>query len=115
MPADLSHLTGLSERISGEVIRPGDTRYARARADAIWNGAVGRRPALIVRPTSDDDVATTVRHVRDHGLHLPIRGGGHGFAGHAVADDAVMLDLSRLNRVRVDPAERRATVGAGTT
>jgi FAD/FMN-containing dehydrogenase len=113
-PDDISIAT-LRQRIAGEVLGPADEGFGQARAAAIFNGDIRRQPALIVRPTSTEEVAQTVLWVREQGADLTVRGGGHSGAGTAVADGAVMLDLSRLDGVRVDPEARRVHVGGGAT
>ena len=113
MALDDSAITRFRETLAGEVLRPTDAGFPVARAEAIWNGDIARQPALIVRPTSTDDVAKTIGFARAHGADLTVRGGGHGASGNAVADEAVMIDLSRLGEVRVDPEARRAYVGGG--
>jgi hypothetical protein len=101
----------LRERFRGALLRPGEEGYDEARR--VWNGAVDRRPALIARPAGADDVATAVRFAREHDLPVSVRGGGHSVAGHAVGDGVVMIDLSPLKAVRVDPAARTARAGGG--
>jgi FAD/FMN-containing dehydrogenase len=108
-------LTTLRSTFAGEVLAPSDPGFAQARAEALWNGAISNQPALITRPTSEDDVATAIAFARAQGLELSVRGGGHGYAGKAVVDGGVVIDLSRLDGVRVDPASRRATVGGGAS
>lgn len=103
------------EAFGDSTVRPEDAGFAEVRAAAVWNGDITRQPALIVQPTSTEQVADIVSFARAHGVHLTVRGGGHGFAGNAVADDAIMIDLSRLNSVRVDPQARRAYVGGGAS
>src|SRR4051794_20190943 len=105
----------LREAISGDVLRPTDPAFAATRAIAIWNGDITHQPALIVRPTSNEDVVRTIGFARAHGMDLTIRGGGHSGAGNAVAEGAVMIDLSRLDGVRIDPEARRAYVGGGAS
>jgi FAD/FMN-containing dehydrogenase len=95
----------------GELISPEDERYDAARQ--VWNGAIDRRPALIARPAGTLDVVTAIRFARERGLPVSIRGGGHSAAGFAVADDALTLDLSAINAVRVDPQARTAVAGPG--
>jgi FAD/FMN-containing dehydrogenase len=95
----------------GRLISPGDDGYDAARA--VWNGAIDRHPALIARAAGTGDVAAAVRFARERGLPVSIRGGGHSAAGFAVADDALMLDLSGMKSVRVDPAARTAVAGPG--
>jgi FAD/FMN-containing dehydrogenase len=105
--------TQLSGSPAGLVLRPEDSGFAEARAAAVWNGDVDRQPALIVQPESSAQVADVLAFARARGAEVTVRGGGHSFAGNAVADGAIMIDLSRLNGVRVDPEARRAHVGGG--
>lgn len=104
-------LDSLRASFSGEVIRPSDAGYDIARS--VWNGDIDRRPAVVVRPRSADDVAAAIGFARAEGFDLTVRGGGHNYAGHAVADGAVMIDLSGMNAVSVDPVAKRARVGGG--
>lgn len=95
----------------GRLISADDADYDVARA--IWNGAIDRRPRLIARCIGATDVVAAVRHARDHDLEIAIRGGGHNVAGTAVCDDGIVIDLSAMRGVRVDPAARRAWVQGG--
>lgn len=104
-------LTALRAVFSGEVVGPDDAGYDVARS--VWNGDIDRRPALVVRPNSAKDVAAAIGLARAEGLDITVRGGGHNYAGHAVADGAVMIDLSGMNAVTVDPASKTARVGGG--
>jgi FAD/FMN-containing dehydrogenase len=108
-------LTDIGRALPGKVLLPDDPGFPAARAGAIWNGGIGRQPAAIVRPDSAEDVARAVIAVRSAGADLTVRGGGHSGAGNAVAEGAVMIDLSRMSAVRIDPAARRAHVGGGAT
>src|SRR3954463_4139524 len=101
----------LRESIRGEVITPRDAGYAEARL--VWNGAHDRRPALVVRCADADDVATAVGFARSNDLPIAVRGGGHSIAGFSTCDNGIVIDLSPMNDVSVDPDARRATVGAG--
>src|SRR6478752_7375148 len=101
----------LPATFEGEVLVPDSPDYDVARA--VWNGAVDRRPAYVVRCAGADDVRTAVRVARELGLPLGVRGGGHSAAGWAVPDGGLMIDLSRLRRVAVDPAARTAQVQGG--
>jgi hypothetical protein len=103
----------LRMRFRGALIQPGEEAYAESRR--IWNGAVDRRPALIARCVDADDVVAALRFARDHELPISVRGSGHGVAGNAVADGAIMIDLSLLKGVSVDPAARLARAAAGVT
>ena len=98
-------------RFRGEVIAPGHDGYDGARA--VWNGTVDRRPELIARCSGTADVAAAVRFARGHDLEIAVRGGGHNVAGTAVCDDGIVIDLSAMRAVWVDPAGRTARVQGG--
>jgi FAD/FMN-containing dehydrogenase len=95
----------------GELVLPANPAYDTARR--IWNGAIDRRPACIARCTGVADVAAAVRFARDHDLEIAVRGGGHNVAGTALCDDGIVIDLSALRAVWVDPAARTAWVQGG--
>jgi hypothetical protein len=95
----------------GELIAAEQADYDNARA--VWNGVIDRRPRLIARCTGAADVASTVRFARDSDLEIAVRGGGHNVAGTAVCDDGIVIDLSAMRAVSVDPAERTAQVQGG--
>ena len=97
--------------IEGGVLSPDDPAYDEARR--VWNATVDRRPALIVRCRSERDVQAAVRFAAAHRILLSVRGGGHHIAGNAVAEGGLMIDLSGLRSVEVDPSTRSARVGAG--
>ncbi len=99
--------------LQGEVLVAGDPGYDPARA--VWNAMIDRRPDAIVRCRGVADVIDAVRFAGEHGLPVAIRGGGHNVAGHAVCDGGLMLDLSLMRSVRVDPELRRAWVEGGAT
>ncbi len=101
----------LRESVDGEVVAPSDAAYAEACK--VWNGAHDRRPALVVRCANAGDVATAVGFARSNDLLIAVRGGGHSIAGFSTCDNGIVIDLSQMNDVRVDPAARRATVGGG--
>ncbi len=100
-----------TSRLRGDLLRPGDDRYDGARK--VWNGMIDKRPALIARCAGAADVAATVRFAREHDLLVSVRGGGHNIAGKAVSDGGLMIDLSPMHGVRVDPASRTARVEGG--
>ena len=106
-----SHATRLAGSLDGSVLLPGDPAYDEART--VWNAIVDRRPRVIVRCASVRDVVTAVRTAREHGLEIGIRCGGHSAAGHAVPDGGLMIDLTPLRAVRVDPGQRTAVVQGG--
>jgi hypothetical protein len=95
----------------GSVIGSDHDVYDDARA--VWNATVDRRPRLIARCSGTADVAAAVRFARDHDLEIAVRGGGHNVAGTAVCDDGIVIDLSGMRAVSVDPAERAALVQGG--
>ena len=95
----------------GDVIAPDHDGYDDARA--VWNGTVDRRPRLIARCSGTADVAAAVRFARDRDLEIAVRGGGHNVAGTAVCDDGIVIDLSAMRAVTVDPVERTARVQGG--
>jgi FAD/FMN-containing dehydrogenase len=101
----------LRGRFRGALLRPGEEGYDEARR--VWNGAVDRRPALIARCAGADDVTLAVRFARERDLPASVRGGGHAVAGHAVVDGGVMIDLSLMKAVRVDPGGRTARAAGG--
>jgi FAD/FMN-containing dehydrogenase len=105
--------TELGERFGGRVMLPGQDGYDAARQ--VWNVIHSHRPALIAQPETAADVAAAVGFAAEHGLGVCVRGGGYNHAGYAVADGALMLDLSQMRAVRVDPARGVATVGGGAT
>ena len=104
-------LGNLRSRFRGALIRPGDEAYAETRR--VWNGAIDRRPALIARCADADDVVTALRFAREGEPPISVRGSGHGVAGHAVCDGGLMIDLSLMKGVSVDPLGRRARAAAG--
>jgi FAD/FMN-containing dehydrogenase len=99
--------------LRGGCLSPGDAGYDAARR--VWNGMIDRRPGLIARCAGAADVIDAVRFARAHDLLLAVRGGGHNVAGTAVCDGGLMLDLSPMRGVRVDPDGRRAWVQGGAT
>jgi FAD/FMN-containing dehydrogenase len=92
-------------------LRPGDPGYDAARR--VWNLDIDRHPAAIVYPESPAAVAQALYFARDRGLPLAVRSGGHSQAGHSVCDGGVVIDLGRLDRIRVDPGRRTVHTGAG--
>ena len=97
----------------GRLIGPSDKDYDEARA--LYNGMIDKRPRLIARCTSAADVMAAVNHAREHKLLLAIRGGGHNGPGFGSCDDGLVVDLSQMRSVRVDPATRTARVDPGCT
>ncbi|HZD16804.1 MAG TPA: FAD-binding oxidoreductase, partial [Actinomycetota bacterium] len=99
------------EGFEGRVITPESDDYDDARA--VWNGAIDRRPSGIARCRSPEDVVRALRWARERDHPIAVRGGAHQVAGHAVRDDALVIDLSEMNAVQVDPASRTARAQGG--
>src|SRR3989304_9454426 len=92
------------ESLRGELIRPGDGGYDDARK--VWNGMIDKRPAIIARCTGSVDVINGVNFARDNKLLVAVRGGGHNVAGNAVCNGGIVIDLSRMKGIRIDPIGR---------
>ena len=101
----------LASTLRGELVRPGDITYDQHRK--VWNGSIDRSPALIARCAGAADVITAVRFARTHGLLVAVRGGGHSFPGHSVCDGGIVIDLSLMKGIRVNPVDRTARAQAG--
>ena len=99
--------------IKGRVLATKDSGYEEARQ--VWNAMIDRRPAVIVQCVQADDVPPTISFARKNRLELSIRGGGHNIGGNALCDNGVMIDFSRMRKVRVDAVKRRAYVEPGAT
>ena len=107
----ISTTTVRPSNFDGQILYPGSRGYDSARS--VWNGMIDHRPELIVRCASVNDVVTAVRTARERDLEIGVRCGGHNIAGLAVPRGGLMIDLTRLGRVTVDPAMRRAWVQGG--
>jgi hypothetical protein len=106
-------LEALAADFRGELLHAGDPGYDAARM--VWNGMFDRRPALVARCTGAADVIAAVNFAREAGLTVAVRGGGHSAAGYGTCDDGIVIDLSPMRSVRVDPATRTARAGGGAT
>jgi len=109
-PIDLRRLR---DDVRGAVLTPGDAGYDEARE--VFNAAADRRPAAIVRPADAEDVAAVLTHARDRGAGVAVRGGGHSFAAHGVADGVVLLDMRSMGAVEIDPDARVGRAQGGAT
>ncbi len=105
--------TKLRESLTGDVLAPSDREYERARL--CFNLLIDRRPAAIARCVDAKDVATALAFARDHDLEIAVRGGGHNPAGHCTVDGGLVIDLSLMRNVAVDPGARIAVSGGGAT
>lgn len=103
----------LKAGLRGEVLAPTDEGYEESRS--IWNAMIDRHPALIVQCTGVADVITSVNFAREHDLAVSVRGGGHNIAGNAVCDGGLMIDLSPLKSIHIDPDAKTARVEPGVT
>ncbi len=105
-------LSSFRETFGGEIVLPDDPGYDRSRA--VWNGMADRRPALVVRPSSVDDVVSALRFAREEELVIAVRCGGHSIPGLSTCDDGIVIDLSRMRSVEVDPERRVARISGGS-
>ncbi|MFI5278485.1 MAG: FAD-binding oxidoreductase, partial [Ktedonobacterales bacterium] len=108
---DEASITAFKAQVRGELIQPGDAGYDAARK--VYNGMFDKRPRFIARCVDVADVISCVNFARDTGLLLAVRGGGHSAPGLGTCDDGLVIDLSGLKGVRVDPAEKTVRVGGG--
>src|SRR5262245_49275753 len=111
VPLSTEALEALRSGLRGVLCIPGDAGYDDART--LWNAMIDKRPAAVVRAAGASDVVQTVRLAAQYNLLLAVRGGGHNIAGNAVCDGGLMLDLSPMRSVRVDPSARTARVEPG--
>ncbi|KAA9009997.1 FAD-binding oxidoreductase [Histidinibacterium aquaticum] len=114
-PASLSEETvaAFGAGLRGGLSKPGDAGFEAART--VWNATIDRRPDLVVHAAGPADILAAVRFASEHRLLVAVRAGGHNIAGKAVADGGLLIDLSGMHGIRVDPAARRAWVEAGAT
>src|SRR5204863_8275264 len=110
-PIDAAHLENLRQVFRGELIPVGHAGYEVARR--VWNGNIDRRPALIARCTGVADVQRAVEFARLHGLLVSVRGGGHSAPGYGTNDGGLVIDLSPMKGIRVDPQNRTVRAEGG--
>jgi FAD/FMN-containing dehydrogenase len=113
MTTEVHWTDSLRAQMAGPVLAPSDPAYEDARR--VHNGLIDRRPALVARCHGTADVQAAVRFARERGLEIAVRGGGHNVAGNAVCDGGLMIDLSAMRGVHVDPRARRACAQGGAT
>ena len=106
-------LLSLRETMKGQTLLPSDPGYHQARQ--VWNGAVDRYPAALAMCETVEDVRAAVRAAGTNRMALSVRGGGHDWAGRALCDGGIVVDLTKLRDVQVDPVARIATIGGGAT
>src|SRR5215467_13649545 len=112
---ELTHVARTSGMagLHGTLIRPGDDGYDSARR--VWNGRIDKYPALICRCGDRSDVLRAVAFAHQHALPVAVRGGGHSFSGHSVCKGGIVIDLSQIKGIHVDPMKRTARAEAGPT
>jgi FAD/FMN-containing dehydrogenase len=110
---DSAALDGLKSSLRGKVILSGDDGYDKSRT--IWNAMIDRRPGMVIRCAGVSDIQKAVLFAREHSLLTAIKGGGHNIAGSAVCDDGLLIDLSEMRSVRIDPKAKVAHVEPGAT
>jgi FAD/FMN-containing dehydrogenase len=110
---ELAEIEAFQSSLRGALLLPGDPGYDAARS--IWNAMIDKRPAMIARCAGPADVRAAVNFARDHGLSLAVRGGGHNIAGSALVNGGLVIDLSAMRSVRVEPLQARAWVEGGAT
>ena len=103
----------LRKEFGGSIVGQTDAGYDEHRA--VWNAMIDKRPAVIARCATADDVVAAVRFGRDNDIPVAVRGGGHSAAGKGTCDDGIVIDLSQMNSVEVDAAKRTVRAGGGTT
>ena len=108
-----SAVESLKADLRGPLLRPGEDGYEKART--VWNAMIDRRPALVVHCAGVNDVKHAVDFARTHGLLTSVKGGGHNIAGSAVCDGGLLIDLSGMRSVRIDPGAHVAHVEPGAT
>ncbi len=111
MSTGSEQLKQLAAQVHGPILTAGSADYEQART--LWNGMIDKRPGAIVCCSGTADVIATVNFARTHGLPLAVKAGGHNVSGKALCDDGIVIDLSMMNNVRIDPEAKRARAGAG--
>jgi len=112
-PLEGSAVAAFRQTLRGEVVVPGDPDYDRARV--VWNGMIDRFPAVVARCAGPADVIAAVGFARDQDLVVAVRARGHSVGGFSTCDGGIVIDLSRMRGVRVDPERRVAARTAGRT
>jgi FAD/FMN-containing dehydrogenase len=108
---DKSKISHYTDEFAGQLIQPEHPEYNKVRK--VWNGMVDRCPALIARCMNANDIVSAVRLAREHDLAVSIKGGGHSVAGRSVCEGGLMIDLSGMREVKVDPERKIASVEPG--
>ena len=106
-------IAAFADALRGDLIQPGDADYEQARR--IWNALIDKHPGAIVRCAGTADVVAAVNFARENDIVVAVRGGGHNVGGRALCNDGLVIDLSRMRGVHVDPQARTVRVQGGTT
>ena len=104
-------ISELQKILGNKILLEGDSEYDIARK--VWNGMIDRRPAVIIQCHSSDDVLQAMKFAKNYNLIVSVKGGGHNIAGNSVCEGGVMIDLSKMKEIIVDPEKRTAVAGAG--
>jgi FAD/FMN-containing dehydrogenase len=110
---DAAHIERFASQLRGQLIRPGDSAYEEARQ--VWNAMIDKHPALIARCADTQDVVASVQFAHAHDLLVAVRGGGHNVAGNATCEGGMVIDLSHMKRISIDPERRIARAQPGLT
>lgn len=113
MPLRRSIATLLRNSLQGQLVVPGDAEYDSARQ--VWNGMVDKRPAAVAFCTNAEDVANALNFAGSHAIPISVRAGGHNIAGACVCDNGLVIDVSQMKRISVDPVEHTVSAEAGLT
>lgn len=108
---DKNQFDALGKELNGNITKQGDSGYHKLRIG--WNGFFDKYPAAVARCKNSDDVARCIRFVKEHNLEFSVRSGGHDYAGKSICDGGLVIDLSGMNSIEIDPAEKAAIVGPG--
>src|SRR5437016_5969297 len=108
---DPASISRFSNALHGELLTPSEPGYDEARR--VWNAMIDKRPALIARCAGEADVVRSVQFARDYDLRVAVRGGGHSVAGYSTCDGGLLIDLSNMKGLRVDPVRRTAIAQPG--
>nr|WP_079977723.1 FAD-dependent oxidoreductase [Halococcus sediminicola] len=108
---DVDRQEAFAQLLTGKLLKPGEDGYDDART--VFNGMIDRHPRLIVQCLDTDDVVAAVTYAREIDTPLSVKAGGHNTTGMAIVDDGLVIDLSRINDVTVDPVAKKARVGGG--
>ena len=108
---DKFQFDALGKELNGTITKQGDSGYQKLRTG--WNSFFDKYPAAVARCKNSDDVARCIRFVKEHKLEFSVRSSGHDYAGKSICDGGLVIDLSRINTIEIDPAEKTARVGPG--